>query len=75
MEELETGYVELELKYCERCGALWLRIKGSDVVFCGPCAKTMAVLAPKLVRPQRPGGVIVIDSRDEIAFWMEGGNA
>ncbi len=35
MEPLEAGSIQLELKYCERCGALWLRPQGSDLVFCG----------------------------------------
>jgi len=38
MEPLEAGSIQLELKYCERCAALWLRPQGSDLVFCGSCA-------------------------------------
>lgn len=29
--------VEMELKYCERCGALCLRLRGRDEVLCGRC--------------------------------------
>jgi len=38
METEGTGIIELELKYCERCGGLWLRIRGRDDVYCAPCA-------------------------------------
>jgi Zn-finger nucleic acid-binding protein len=30
--------IQLELKYCERCGGLWLRRKDSDKVYCASCA-------------------------------------
>ncbi len=56
--------IRLQLKYCERCGGLWLRGVGTDAVFCRPCALAMArapgrerpgasVLAPK--DPTPPG--------------------
>jgi hypothetical protein len=44
MESLESGFIQLELKYCERCGRLWLRLRDSEVEFCGACTKTMAGL-------------------------------
>ena len=33
----ETKIAFLELKYCERCGGLWLRRTGTDLVLCGKC--------------------------------------
>jgi hypothetical protein len=36
--------IHLELKYCERCGGLWLRPQGSLVPYCAPCATEMACL-------------------------------
>ena len=30
----------MELKYCERCGNLWLRRAGSQRTLCAPCAST-----------------------------------
>jgi uncharacterized Zn finger protein (UPF0148 family) len=27
----------MELKYCERCGGLWLRALGDQEVYCGSC--------------------------------------
>ena len=41
MEVDELEIVELELKYCERCGALWLRPCTEEQVYCAPCAKKM----------------------------------
>ena len=38
METENTGIIELELKYCERCGGLWLRIVGMPEVYCASCA-------------------------------------
>lgn len=51
--ELETiELIEVELKYCERCGGLWLRRKGSDQVYCATCEPAMADLPrPALKRP------------------------
>lgn len=44
--------IEVELKYCERCGGLWLRPQGSDQVYCACCAPVMADLPqPALKRP------------------------
>jgi ribosomal protein L37AE/L43A len=34
--------VELELKYCERCGTLGTRRQGSSQVYCESCEKKMA---------------------------------
>lgn len=37
-EELQR----VELKYCESCGGLQLRLAGSGIVFCVPCQARMA---------------------------------
>ncbi len=51
---------ELELKYCERCGGLWLRLQGDTEVYCVSCRRQMAELPrhstghpskPRLPRP------------------------
>jgi hypothetical protein len=39
-------YPKLELKYCERCGGLWLRPQGGDAVYCAPCERDIAELPP-----------------------------
>ena len=51
----------LELKYCERCGGLWLRLHGDTEVYCTNCRTRMAELPrpsarsskPRLPRPER----------------------
>jgi len=45
MELEDVEAIQMELKYCERCGALWLRLTGSDLIFCSPCAVILAGLA------------------------------
>ena len=80
MNTEENGIIELELKYCERCGGLWLRIKGKNDVYCASCALRIAELpAPtrRRVTPRLP-----ISDRTEIhgvaampGMFGEGGNA
>lgn len=50
----------LELKYCERCGGLWLRLQGDSEVYCANCRTRMAAMPrssgerlsnPRLPRP------------------------
>jgi len=55
IEQLEI--VQLELKYCERCGGLWLRLRGSGNAYCGSCAEQMESLPVrrKKKRPTLPG--------------------
>jgi len=43
---MESESVLLDLKYCERCGGLWLRPQPSGEVYCNGCAQAMAELAP-----------------------------
>jgi len=74
MEEIEAGSIQLELKYCERCGGLWLRPKGSELVFCAACARVMAGLTPN-TRFLRKPPTAVPGGDGETAFWSEGGNA
>jgi Zn-finger nucleic acid-binding protein len=48
----------LELKYCERCGGLWLRPRGDSEVYCGGCRLRMAEMPPpgaeRLSKPRLP---------------------
>lgn len=71
--------VRLELKYCERCGGLWMRIRGTEDVYCPSCAVQMSDLPA--VRKKRKVHLLANDG-DEIkrqcerpAFCGEGGNA
>jgi hypothetical protein len=36
--------LRFELKYCERCGGLWLRPAGGGQTYCVGCARQMAEL-------------------------------
>jgi hypothetical protein len=46
--EDELSFCCLELKYCERCGALWLRRAGGQESYCTRCFVEMeAVARPK----------------------------
>jgi Zn-finger nucleic acid-binding protein len=38
---MEVHEILIELKYCERCGGLWLRPQGADTVYCGGCRKLL----------------------------------
>ena len=35
--EMEGKDIQVELKYCERCGGLWLRPQGTEGAYCAPC--------------------------------------
>jgi len=37
MDKIEDQEIQVELKYCERCGVLWLRPQGTDGVHCASC--------------------------------------
>ncbi len=82
MEIDDVEVIELELKYCERCGGLWFRVVGDGEVFCAPCALRMVAEAPGLrqyVRRQRMAANHKVDvrgSRVELrAVCSDGGNS
>jgi hypothetical protein len=72
--------VRLELKYCERCGGLWMRTWGTDDVYCPSCEVQMSDL-PAVRRRKKL--YLLADDRVEIksqceewpVFFGEGGNA
>jgi Zn-finger nucleic acid-binding protein len=43
---------QLELKYCERCGGLWLRPVGGGQIYCVACGREMAQLPPASREPE-----------------------
>lgn len=58
MESEDPEVIQLELKYCERCGALWLRLRGAQEIYCAPCDLEMLDLpSPRRTtsRPRLPG--------------------
>jgi Zn-finger nucleic acid-binding protein len=76
MQGANGGVIQLELKYCERCGGLWLRPRGSEVVFCNRCSRTTASLFPGQDETARFDRESAYQGKgDERAFWVEGGNA
>ena len=72
--------LELELKYCERCGGLWLRPRGEEGVYCPPCLPKMAEFPQVRVRRRNWAGLEQVEgqqgSLDEVfAICCEGGHA
>jgi hypothetical protein len=60
---MEGHEIQVELKYCERCGGLWLRPQGAGGMYCNGCqlrleARPTLEAAPtcKRHRRPRPGG-------------------
>jgi hypothetical protein len=45
-ESSSANESSLELKYCERCGGLWLRPVGGGQIYCVACASAMGELPP-----------------------------
>jgi hypothetical protein len=79
MEIANWEIIRLELKYCERCGGLGLRQRGTGKLYCAACAPEMSDFA--LCR-QRIGrlqfsmrGKSGVESRDRSESLMMGGNA
>jgi hypothetical protein len=56
-KEGEVKEVRVELKYCERCGGLWVRECGAGEVYCGSCQAKMAELP--ISRTKRPGRLML----------------
>jgi hypothetical protein len=48
-----TDELQFELKYCERCGALWLRPAGGGQIYCVACGREMAQLPAPLREPEK----------------------
>ncbi len=46
--------IHFELKYCERCGSLWLRPCGDDVIYCPACTRKIAELPLPRQSPNQP---------------------
>jgi Transcription factor zinc-finger len=48
---MERSDIPVELKYCERCGGLWLRPQGGAGVYCSGCRACMAELSNRINTP------------------------
>ncbi len=44
MGRMEGQEIQVELKYCERCGGLWLRPRGAEGVYCASCRVRLAAM-------------------------------
>jgi hypothetical protein len=44
--------LQFELKYCERCGGLWLRPAGGGQIYCVACGREMAQMPPASKEPE-----------------------
>jgi Zn-finger nucleic acid-binding protein len=44
ISRVEGQEIQVELKYCERCGGLWLRPQGTDGVYCASCRISLAAM-------------------------------
>jgi len=59
ISRIEGEEIEVELKYCERCGGLWLRRQGAEGVYCASCRVRLAAMpnpeeaSPAETRPRR----------------------
>lgn len=66
---MSSCLIQLELKYCERCGGLWLRPVATSPIYCSPCALAMSEMAqPKPVphvapreRPRRESKGLAVE--------------
>ncbi len=53
ISEMEGQGIHVELKYCERCGGLWLRPQGADGVYCASCRELLAAMPNSEEAPAR----------------------
>ena len=52
---MESSEIQVELKYCERCGGLWLRPQGTNGVYCSSCRMCLAAMPdPGEAAPRKP---------------------
>ena len=69
ISSMEGEEIQVELKYCERCGVLWLRLQGADGVYCASCRVCVAArqnpgeAPPRKARSRRKARVRVRDLR------------
>jgi hypothetical protein len=50
---IEGSEIQVELKYCERCGGLWLRPQGTKGVYCASCRVCLAAMPDPGEAPPR----------------------
>lgn len=77
MEVIESNAIQMELKYCERCGGLWLRPRGSELIYCPPCSVVLAGVGQGRRFLEHRGAPRARNNAScvETTFWGEGGRA
>jgi hypothetical protein len=70
--------IQLELKYCERCGRLWLRQRDTGGVYCEECTSEIPnfpLCGRRTSRPHLPmNEQIEVESQDgAVRFIVSGG--
>lgn len=53
ISEMEGREIHVNLKYCERCGGLWLRLQGANGVYCTSCQAILAAMPSPDEAPPR----------------------
>ncbi len=53
ISKMDGDEIQIELKYCERCGGLWLRRQGTDGVYCASCRVCLAAMPDPGEAPPR----------------------
>jgi ribosomal protein L37AE/L43A len=51
-DDARKNEVRVELKYCERCGTLWMRECGSGIIYCNGCQTDVTELPMLKKKPQ-----------------------
>jgi len=73
--------MRMELKYCERCGGLWVRERGAGAVYCERCQGSVAELPIPKKKPQRvtlpvqKKSLVEEFAEDDLEFEAAGGAA
>jgi hypothetical protein len=63
--------VQVELKYCEHCGGLWVRESGAETVYCENCQPKVAELPP----PKKTPGRLTLPVRKAVVVEEYGGES
>jgi hypothetical protein len=76
MEINQAAVIHLELKYCERCGGLFLRRQGLGEIYCGGCAEQMVDSRPGRLTRHRPRLPVNLEGCHlQVLSRAEGGHA
>jgi hypothetical protein len=80
VEDGDFEVIQLELKYCEYCGGLWLRQKGQTEIYCSsclPCVTRCAVANGSRSKARLPvnRAIRIVGRNGEVLLCSDGGNA